>query len=74
MTIQFDGQTSGTIDTETWLGVMEKEAVILHDSAVQFRVDGLLDYAQMSLLEEIAIRMEMICLILRGGIDGKKEE
>ena len=26
------------------------------------------------LLEEIAIRLEMIYLVLRGGIDGKKEE
>ncbi len=74
MTIPYDGQPSGTIDTETWLRVMEGEAITLRDGAVKHRAHGNFDYVQINLLEEIATRLEMICLILRGGIDGKKEE
>lgn len=77
MTTQFDGlpaEIGGRQPQSEKLFEMEKEAKSLRDTAVKFRMDGELDYTQVTLLAEIAARLEMIYLILRGGIDGKKEE
>ncbi len=77
MTTQFDGrpiEIGGEQTLPEKLFEMEKGAKAIRDSAVKFRMDSELDYAQVTLLAEIAARLEMIYLILRGGIDGKKEE
>ena len=77
MTFEFNEQTiviGGEQTLPEKLFEMEKAAKAIRDSAIKFRMDDELDYAQVTLLAEIAARLEMIYLVLRGGIDGKKEE